>query len=783
MAAYQISAKRRVLLLGIAVLLIASSQAQSPFARDDASAEQSNTVEIDRRPLIKVPVIDGVAKPVRVESELIQNESGDGNSAAGDGGVRFELDHEVPSVEELEKLYPNEGRNFLFRSRPFKSAGSDKQSQSEDSTYRKGSDVIKSLRGSSTSNTDSREEGVKGEGHTEEGDDPIVESGVVSVNTWDVKKGDAKMNEESTSKKQKKEREKVDHRDKEELASQMAEKLLDQYHAAAVAELETYKKEQQSKIGSVSEENKGEEEEKRKEDQTKVVEEQDGEIVVVHKLNKNYENFDKLANDDVQNGDESTVKLETGTGTGSRGDRTQNRVLAHHHHHHATNLQAPWQGLPQQNQQQQNQQQKILLQENSIIQDPSLKDVVDDKSPHILSVTQQDGSGIKNNGDGQVPVASEANKENEDEEAGVQGKEEEEVGNVFIPEDALEIGEDEKNTPVSLLPAPAPATSPVLVTPPVPTTSPEPAAQPVPASPVMPDALRTRGMIPSVQGAHHCTPQFCVNVSLSDDGYFATFHIERAAAETGWISLGIGYAMTMADLLIFWPNPTPQNGGGPRGAVLSRRTSHAYVEPTLVGRSSGNNPLGDSAAEASLYPPNEYVLHNSNPGGANTTIFPDASKFIVQFTRPVRTRNLDYKLTPGQEQDFCWAFSPKPISPDSVADPSAHITQHLSVGSFAMDVGASQPQLKDVLLKQKELDERLDAAENERKTKELEKNNRQLHNEEKKRAKAGGGGKHKAKNQAASSDGMALFGPIGAYPSLAQISCCLVAIALAVSVC
>ncbi|KAG0082412.1 hypothetical protein BGZ92_011764, partial [Podila epicladia] len=164
-------------------------------------------------------------------------------------------------------------------------------------------------------------------------------------------------------------------------------------------------------------------------------------------------------------------------------------------------------------------------------------------------------------------------------------------------------------------------------------------AQSAPAPLVIPDTILHRGLVPSVKGAHHCTPQFCVNTTLSPDGRFATFHIERDLAATGWISLGIGYAMTMADLIILWPNPTAEH---PRGAVLSRRTSHAYVEPQLVGhaRPGHDGIKADSASEANLYPANEYTLHNTVPlaaaGAAGVTkgVFPDPKKFIVQFTRP-----------------------------------------------------------------------------------------------------------------------------------------------------
>ena len=129
-----------------------------------------------------------------------------------------------------------------------------------------------------------------------------------------------------------------------------------------------------------------------------------------------------------------------------------------------------------------------------------------------------------------------------------------------------------------------------------------------PPTAVLPEELRNRGLVPSAKGGYHCTPQFCVNVSLTDDGQFATFHIEQSMDETGWISLGIGYAKTAADLLIMWPNKDPASGGGPRGATLSRRTSHAYVEPQLASR--GEAEIKASGKGESLYLENEYILHN-----------------------------------------------------------------------------------------------------------------------------------------------------------------------------
>ncbi|KFH72154.1 hypothetical protein MVEG_02446 [Podila verticillata NRRL 6337] len=287
---------------------------------------------------------------------------------------------------------------------------------------------------------------------------------------------------------------------------------------------------------------------------------------------------------------------------------------------------------------------------------------------------------------------------------------------------------------------------------------------------VVPDTI-LHGLVPSVLGAHHCTAQFCVNTTLSPDGRFATFHIERDIAATGWISLGIGYAMTMADLIILWPNPTADH---PRGAVLSRRTSHAYVEPQLVGHAhAGRDGIkADTASAAELYPENEYTLHNTVPvpEGAVTAmaVFPDTQKFIVQFTRPVKTRNRAFKLTPGLEQDFCWAYSPKPISPDSIADPGAHIAQHFSVGSFAMDVGANQPQLKGVLAQLRAEDAKEEAAEKVRKANELEESNRRLAEQE--AAATGGGSGDGGKEEGASEQHTGKVSSLSSLPSSSSSS-------------
>ncbi|KAF9910208.1 hypothetical protein EC991_007135 [Linnemannia zychae] len=401
------------------------------------------------------------------------------------------------------------------------------------------------------------------------------------------------------------------------------------------------------------------------------------------------------------------------------GDDLQPQVLMHQHHHHVSNG-SPKQQQKQEQQEQQQHEQEQEFSNNNVI-------VANDDRPLAFSNPVQETTPA---------IHQQLNQVTEDD-----GED--------VDEDDLDEAEE-----VSVAPPPPPAFPPTAVP---------------------PEELRTRGLVPSVKGAYHCTPQFCVNVSLTDDGQFATFHIERAMDETGWISLGIGYAMTTADLLIMWPNNDPASGGGPRGATLSRRTSHAYVEPQQVSREEAE--IKASGKGESLYPEGEYILHNPSKdrGGevamaAATQVFPvDGNRFIVQFTRPVRTQNRVHKLTPGKEQDFCWAYSPKPVSADSVGDPGAHITQHLSVGSFAMDVGANQPQLKEAIKKQQEIDAQEAVIEKARKKWALDESNRRLEEDEKERlrdekgthkvsAKHKSGGGSKAETSDASTPWLRLVG-------------------------
>ncbi|KAG0309520.1 hypothetical protein BGZ98_001664 [Dissophora globulifera] len=709
------STRRRVLItLGLALLLvhahIFASAEDVPAAAPPLLAATSSRVHpsnllssteitIDRRPFVQIPVVDGVAQPLKPPYETQEREHEHGSELSQDTEketVRwFEMDHQVPAVADLEAQYPNQGRTAL--------SSCDEPLTKEKLPGERKDD-----------NACTRE--AEGDKKNKENASGNVQYHAPLEPAQSIQDNVAALSSSSSdSPKNQEERHSTENGEKSET------QLLNQYS-----------QDQQQQHQEQEEEQKQQQQKQLQEDSdSKVVKAQDGEFVVVHKLNKNYELFDREVKiktkikSDVdgearnnkaysENDDKDLLSVNTAPRveeggaegrTGSRGDRTQNRVLAHHHHHHTSNThQQQWNAQDEQHGQEQ---QQVFMQDNGGIPGPSLKDaIVVDGKPEISTALNRDGPIYS---DGKILAFA------PEEDMGEGG---EEVNEIAIPEDGLEDLDDEMDDEIDSSPLPqAPA----------PVSSPSPPALPEPVA--MPEALRTRGLIPSVQGARHCTPQFCVNVSLSEDGKFATFHVERPLANTGWISLGIGYAMTMADLLIFWPNQSPVNGGGPRGAVLSRRTSHAYVEPQVVGHATNaHNPLGDNVAEASLYPPNEYVLHNANPGAsiAAKNLFPDDNTFVVQFTRPVLTRNQAFKLTPGEEQDFCWAYSPKPISPDSVADPAAHISQHLTVGSFAMDVAADQPHLKDVVLKQKEESDKLDAAEKERTRLEREKSNKKL---------------------------------------------------------
>ncbi|KAF9111572.1 hypothetical protein BGX27_004737 [Mortierella sp. AM989] len=787
------SSKSRILLLGVAILLITSqtqlflhaqsvndlqldqgqtleshgggSTSESPIVHAEISLNNlvSSDIDPERHTLISIPIIDGVATPAQQQGELDQTTEPEPERASSNGPI-LEMDHKVPSIEVLETMYPNEGRN-LFSDREdtvgslavglaaedqkneremspdSSSTRGDKDVQSEekeeasileleleDSIYSESMEALKYIWTAITASDDSP---TSSTAETEaEADKDIEDTSAPKDSTvTKITKTEVPVDSKKT----------MDSTDGEEVVPQGVE-MKEKGKSINIQEPstgETIPEADQGKAGMATDlrDEKDQESKNEADQNVKVVETEDGDVIVVNKLNKNYEGFDKV-------GDQMPLMLhvqpsKSDIETGSREDRTGGRVLGHHHHHQISHgqpsLQQQQYQIQQEKQQLQQKQQAFMLEnlENSAINDPSLKDVVIvDENPFIFAAIarQQNHPRIQMTQptqDDQILATSENDHGNIGVERAVQGKgQDENIDNVEIPEDDYLNDDDEdedddedsnKNNAIS-----SPATPP----------------SPVQVAPEMPESLRNRGLVPSINGAHHCTPQFCVNVSLSDDGKFATFHIERPIAETGWISLGIGYAMTMADLLVFWPNPTSENGSG---AVLSRRTSHAYVEPHLVGR-RGHGPLSDNVQEASLYPTNEYVLHNSNPGAvvAAASVSPDDSKFIVQFTRPVRTKNLDYKLTPGEEQDFCWAYSPKPISADSVSDPGAHISQHLSVGSFAMDVGANQPQLKEVLAKQKLEDDKADAAENERKNIVAESKNQNSGND--------GGGKHASKN-------------------------------------
>ncbi|KAI8361350.1 hypothetical protein B0O80DRAFT_422396 [Mortierella sp. GBAus27b] len=775
---------RHVLLLGFVALLVAShvnaeipdgSRTHTPVDRHKYL--WSGEIPSERRTLIKIPVVNGVATPIKTSAaSSLEPSQEEGAGQGGDGTVRYEMDHQVPSHEDLRSLYPNHGRSLTNdpstagaedddestrQSDPHfnEAAKADDPSQSaqEDVEQTEGDEDLQLTRAQNQNQSTAKEldratmgqqyedpqspssdkpspqsmssvppsdqeaeqdiapqesevslnQGTDVMGSTEQpevsdiGPDSTPTAGIkvkddgLSLDGEDrgalepVVPQDA-MSEDAASPGEQKSRKQDDvsrtpfetKKDDEAAAHDLEstqqevdsdsdddETLLEDFAAQLLNQYLSEALTEAHKAKSHQQTDANVQREAR----------------VNSKLNKNHENFDKQ--EDIVNFNEvnpidvkDTAGMEENkrtdaaaslprskSATGSHSDQTETTVVSnlrhrHHHHHHHRHHSSPNQAPNLPLQHGQQQSQ----QQEPVITDDVMVEMEGDQSQQVKAVHSTSNVGSQK---------------------------------VLISGDQGETADTQANTDTKDS-----------------NTKDE-----------MPDSLRSRGLIPSVIGAHHCTPQFCVNVSLSDDAKFATFHIERPLAETGWISLGIGYAMTLADLLILWPNPSSQNGGGPRGATLSRRTSHAYVEPHLVGTARGAHAR-DGPSEGDLYPPDEYVLHNANPEASisGVKVFPDNSKFIVQFTRPVKIKNAEYKLTPGQEQDFCWAYSPKPISPDSVADPGAHITQHLSVGTFAMDVGANQPHLKDAILKQKADDERLDKAEKERKKKEQDENHSKL---------------------------------------------------------
>ncbi|KAI1314314.1 hypothetical protein EDD11_002298 [Mortierella claussenii] len=791
----------------------------------------------DISPMIKIPVINGVATPIDLSKSTASGqqlggstnkvgaEDGDGDGDVGviatavEGGggggqkeniVFFEMDHQVPSLTELQATYPNDKRTvFSYGSRHDVAVAGDQEKE------KKQQQLMSSFSGSHNRLDKSAKDLDRGAStissfELQPKEVPVADKGDDSI----VLKPSSQQVSHDENEPQDSSRHELQMNGLIAPVALAIDDILGQAREYKQQQEPLQPQEQQQEEQEVMKEDNKDIQQKNllpplaqgqpgAEDKNTLAQNPEGHAVVANGLNRNHGVVDTEQNKidhsaslplPIEHDTMSFPRLSSGSKTQSsqlnaesRGDHTKSQILGYLHHHHqhispggkddqaqqSSRDQSP---SPQgqssiQQQYQKHQQQQTFMQDNSAIVDPSLKDVMAvDKHPYILAAMtgqqqqkplqeqQVEAQDIKNtmrhstpvDDDGQVvagwvkqdqaqtgaPTMGDAAQQGQDQIQeqdpaapapvpasasasapaavpvvldqvlaqlfeGVNNKDvDDNVGNITIPEDNNDEEDEEENTDLNNADNPKPAP---------------------PSLPTIPGPLASRGLVPSVQGAHHCTPQFCVNVTLSPDAKFATFHIERPLKETGWIALGIGYAMTMADLLILWPNPTPLNGGGPRGAILSRRTSHAYVEPHLVGR-SGHDALGDNAAEAQLYPAGEYVLHNSNPGASveGVKVFPDNDRFVVQLTRPVRIKNSAFKLTPGEEQDFCWAYSPKPVSPDTVADPAAHITQHQSVGSFAMDVGANQPQLKQAMAQQKLENDRLDAEEKRQKKKEQE---------------------------------------------------------------
>ncbi|KAK3828548.1 MAG: hypothetical protein J3Q66DRAFT_394818 [Benniella sp.] len=114
------STKKRILLLGFAVLLTKQINVEAAIEHNqDNSLVQGHvnrhanlvSAEIpqERQTYIRIPVINGVATPVKANSAYSQgNDAPEREEASGHDNVRFELDHEV-----LYTSYQNEGRSFI----------------------------------------------------------------------------------------------------------------------------------------------------------------------------------------------------------------------------------------------------------------------------------------------------------------------------------------------------------------------------------------------------------------------------------------------------------------------------------------------------------------------------------------------------------------------------------------------------------------------------------------------------------------------------------------------
>jgi len=114
-----------------------------------------------------------------------------------------------------------------------------------------------------------------------------------------------------------------------------------------------------------------------------------------------------------------------------------------------------------------------------------------------------------------------------------------------------------------------------------------------------------------------------------------------------WMAMGFGNTMANSPMVIVWPN-----AGG--NITLSQRQAPGHVMPTVVA-----NPANVATLAPSL----------STTGG---------EKPKIAFTIPVPTGTA--------RQDLIWAFG---AEPPSSAAPDATLVQHLTSGTFALDLAGS----------------------------------------------------------------------------------------------
>ncbi|GAA6047184.1 hypothetical protein JCM3770_006940 [Rhodotorula araucariae] len=86
------------------------------------------------------------------------------------------------------------------------------------------------------------------------------------------------------------------------------------------------------------------------------------------------------------------------------------------------------------------------------------------------------------------------------------------------------------------------------------------------------------------------TAAYSLTMLANETGVLISLSVAKKLDEVGWVGWGRGTAMTDADILVLWPNPSS-------GAwTLSHRTASSTVMPTLVGSPADDDDVGGDAS-------------------------------------------------------------------------------------------------------------------------------------------------------------------------------------------